>query len=262
MQKLVFKIPTSWNSLSNNQLIKISLLLFSKQDTKLIDYKLFKVFVNYKWFKFKLLKKIILLFKVRQVSEIKKHFNFFYKKQDLTRFIPAVKINSKKYFAPADRLTNFTIGEFSVCEDLYLGYLRNANNKEANFGESYLQYLFAVLYINSKNKVRPIFNKDLLEEMVAKTEAVKTKYLYAALLSYKGCRDAISSNKKYKHIFPKPKEATKQIIQIPQSSGFSDVILSFSNKVFGDYHKTFKTNLYTFLDGYEMALSNLPKDQK
>lgn len=258
MQKLRFNISDSWNALSNKQLLKISLLLFKKQNTQLIDYKLFKVFVNYKWYKIKLFKKINTLFKSRQVSEIKKSFSFIYQKQDLTRFISTVKVKRKKYYAPSDRLTNLTIGEFSVCEDLYLGYLRNANTPEA---ESYLYFLFAVLYINSKNKVRPTFNKDLLEEMVTRTEAVKPKYLYAALLSYKGCRDAISNNKKYKHIFPKQKEEVKQIPkEIPQSSGFSDVILSFSNKAFGDYQTTFTTNLYTFLDGYEMALSSIPKE--
>lgn len=263
MRSIVFNIPGSWNSLSNQQLIKISLLFFSNQSSKIIDYALFKIFTNYKWYKIGLYRKIRFLFKNRQVSEIKNHFSFIYTKQDLTRFIPTIKIKKNTYYAPAERLTNISIGEFSVCEDLYLGYLRSVENKEHTNAESYLRYLFAVLYIPQETKIRPNFNKALLEDAVAETENVKQKYLLTTLLSYKGCRDAITNNAKYKHIFPKSEIKTEAINQhIPKSSGFSEVILSFSGKLFGEYDKTFNTNLFTFLDAYELTLQNLEKQQK
>lgn len=261
MKKIKFNIPNNWNSLTDQQLVKLSMLLFYAKNTKTIDYKIFKVFSNYKWYKFKLFRKIRLLFKTRQVSAIKKSFVFIYTKQNLTRFIPVIKINGKKYFAPAERLSNLSIGEFSVCEDLYLAYLRNVNNAATNYGETYLRYLFAVLYVGAKSKIRPNFNKDLLEDIVVKTDKIKTKHLLTTLLSYKGCRDAIVSNKKYKHIFPETKEDANQDTpkEIPQSSGFSDVILSFSGKLFGEYNKTYKTNVYTFLDAYEKEIATQPK---
>lgn len=261
MQNLSFKIPNQWNALSDKQLLKLSKLLFYAQNSKTIDYKMFKVFTNYKFYKFKLYRKIRTLFKVRQASEIKKSFSFIYTEQNLTRFIPVVKINRKKYYAPAERLTNLSIGEFSICEDLYLGYLRNVKNADADFGIGYLHYLFAVLYVSSKSKIRPAFNKELLEDLVNNTNKVSQNTLFATLLSYKGCRDAIVNNAKYKYIFPNNKtEATENTPkEIPKSSGFSDVILSFSGKLFGEYDKTYHTNLYTFLDAYEKTLQTLQK---
>ncbi len=258
--KIKFNIPISWNNLTNAQLLKISKLFFSSKKTILFDYNLFKIMANCKWYKFLLLRKIILLFKNVPITEIKNSFGFIYKEQNLTRFIPVVKIGRKKYYAPADRLTNLSIGEFSLCEDLYLGYLRNCKNSKTNYGQSYLIYLFAVLYINNKSAVRPKFRRELLPNLVSEIENVPTKYLLATLLSYKGCRDAITANKKYKHIFPNKKTEPNTVLKIPASSGFSDVILSFSNKLFGDYNSTFTTNLYTFLDGYELTIKNIPKD--
>lgn len=257
---LKFNIPTNWNSLSNAQLLKIAKLFFSNKKTIFFDYTLFKIMTNYKWYKLWLLRKIILLFKNVPVKTIQEDFNYIYKEQNLTRFIPVIKIGKKKYYAPANRLSNLSIGEFSVCEDLYLGYLRNCKNSKSNYGKSYLLYLFAVLYINSSKAKRPAFSRDNLQFMVAKIEKVPNKYVLAALLSYKGCRDAIASNPKYKHIFPNKKTEPKTVLKIPASSGFSDVILSFSNKIFGNYHETFKTNVYTFLDGYELTIANTPKN--
>lgn len=266
MKKIKFNIPTNWNQLTDGQLLKIAKLFFSKQPTILFDYKLFKIMTNYKWYKIKLFRKIVILFKNVPIESLKETFHFVYKKQDLTRFIKVVKIRSKwykkplKYYAPANRLTNLSIGEFAITEDLYLGYLRNCKSSKTNYGYSYLIYLFAVLYITNSNPKRPKFSKDQLELMVNEVSKVPKKNVLACLLSYKGCRDAIATNKKYKHIFPTKKTNPKAKLKIPASSGFSDVILSFSNKLFGNYHETYETNLLTFLDGYEIELKKIPKD--
>lgn len=265
MKIINFKIPTTWNSLTDKELINIALLFYTNVPEKIIDYKLFQIFTDYKWYKFKLYRKINKLFKLRTVSNIKEHFQFIYRNQNLTRFVAKVKINRKPYFAPADKLKNLTIGEFSVTEDLYLGYLRNAKNKNANYGESYLRHLFAVLYSEVPYK-RPDFHKDELSKKVVDQEKIQYKYLLTTLLSYMRCREQITSNKKYSHIFPKQKESTtpedSKTNEIPKSSGYSNIIMGFSSKIFGDYNATFNTNLYTFLDGYELFLANQPKDKQ
>ena len=253
-------VTTNWNDLTNTQLKKVAKLFFTPQKNEAIQaFRIFKIVSNYKWYKFKLLRKIVTLFKVRTLTKIKQTYSFLFQKQDLTRFIKSVRIGFKKYYAPADRLNNLSIGEFSVCEDLYLGYLRNANKPEVS--NTYLQYLFAVLYINNKKSVRPQFQKESLDTLVDHISKVKQTYLLTTLLSYKGCRDAIVKNPKYRAIFPKPKESEqnqpKKALEIPTSSGWSDVILSFSGKLFGDYQKTYNTNLYTFLDAYEKELETI-----
>ena len=264
--KIKFDIPINWNRLTDHQLLKVATLFFSPKEAFLFDFILLKIMTNHKWYKPWLIGKIILLFKNVPIKTIKEHYGFIYKEQNLTRFIPVVKIKGKwykkaiKYYAPTDRLTNLSVGEFSVCEDLYLGYLRNCKNSKTNFGQSYLIYLFAVLYLKSGLAKRPKFQKENLENFVSAVQNVPKKYLLATLLSYKGCKDAIATNPKYKHIFPRKKTDPKTVLKIPASSGFSDVILSFSGKLFGDYDKTFTTNLYTFLDGYEIILKNMPKE--
>lgn len=94
--KVKFNIPVSWDKLSDTQLLKVSKLFFSNKKTILFDYCLFKAMANHKWYKFLLLRKIILLFKNVPIAEIKNSFGFIYKEQNLTRFIPVVKIGRKK----------------------------------------------------------------------------------------------------------------------------------------------------------------------
>lgn len=255
--KLKFNIPTNWNKLSDKQLYKVANLMFSKLPTVYFDYKLFTILANRKWWKFRLIWKINILFKQVPIKTIKEDFSYIYKNQNLTRFINKVKINKVIYYAPSNRLTNLSIGEFSVCEDLYLKYLQNCKNSKSNFGYTYALALFSVLYIPEASAKRPEFLKELLNEKIKKTADVNKKYVLAALLSYKGCREAITSNKKYKHIFPDRKARPKSPLKFPSSSGFSDIILSFSGKQFGSYLETFNINLYTFLDGFEVELKKL-----
>ncbi len=255
---LKFNLPTDWNSLSNQQLLKLASLMFGKKSIPRVyfDYKIYCILSKRKWYKWLLNWKIKILFRQVSILTIKEYFSFIYNKQNLTRFIPVVKIKTK-YYSPSSRLVNLSIGEFAICEDLYLHYLRNCKNSKTNFGYTYALALFSVLYINSESKKRPDFVKDLMQEKLNEIQNVPQKYVMACLLSYRGCKEAIATNPKYKNIFPKPKTEQKTIAEIPVSSGFSNLILSFAGNQFGNYNETFKTNLYTFLDNYEEELSRL-----
>lgn len=249
--KLVFNIPGTWNELSDSQLKKVAKLCFSKLPSLFFDYALLKILLKIKWYKFKLRRRFLVLLKVMSLSEIKTHYKDFYETQNLTRFISSVKIKEVKYNAPSDRLGNISIGEFSVLEDLYLGYLNTKDDSSKNYGYDYLLYITAVLYTSNKNGTRPFFNKELLANKVKTFKKVEKEIVYAGFLSYMGCRDYIASLPKYALIFPKSKNNTKKM---PTSSGIGDLILSMSAGTFGDYDKTYRTNLYTFLDDYSKKL--------
>lgn len=258
-KKLTFSFPETWNKLTNKQLIKVAKLFFSKNSTVIFDEKLFKILVNCKWYKFRLRRKIILLFKNVPLSEIKKHYFDFYENQNLTRFISSFKLGKHKYYAPLDRLSNLTIGELSVAEDLFLGYQNNAENKAEDYGSEYLRYLTALLYVQSNSPTRPKFIKENLSSQVEKLKKLKPEIVFATALSYKGCKDYISSLPKYKKIFPKVKKSKAKTQKLKKSSsGLGDLILAMSGKTFGDYEQTFNTNVYTFLDNYVRELNALP----
>ena len=263
MSRLKFKIPTSWNQLSNKQVTKVANLFFSEKTGVLFDVSLFLILLNHTWYKIRLSNKIRKLFKNVTVSEIKESYRFLYTKMAITRFLPVIKIKNKTYFSPGERLSNITIGEFAICEDLFLQFQTLSGKKEANFGLEYLQYLTAILYVNSADGNRPAFIKNRLDQRAKPFYKAKKKHLYATALAYKGCKDHITSLAKYAAIFPKPKQdlETPKDRKTITNSGLGDLILSFSGGVFGDYEKTFNTNLYLFLDNYAKHLKQKPKDE-
>jgi hypothetical protein len=263
VKTLKFETPTSWNQLSNKQVTKVAKLFFSEKTGVIFDVSLFKIILNHQWFKFKLSNKIAKALKVVPLSEIKENYYFLYKSMTLTRFLPVLKIKKNSYFAPADRLSNITIGEFAICEDLFINFQNLNTNPEENFGLEYLQYLTAVLYVNSSDGHRPEFIKNRLDQHAKPFYTIQKKYCYAAALAYKGCKEHIANLNKYAAIFPKPKETelNSNNRKKATNSGLGDLILSMSGGVFGDYQKTFNTNLYLFLDHYAKHLKQKPKDE-
>jgi hypothetical protein len=263
VKTLKFKTPANWNQLSNRQVTKVANLFFSEKTGVIFDVSLFKIILNHQWYKFKLSNKIAKALKVVPLSEIKENYYFLYKSMTLTRFLPVLKIKKNSYFAPADRLSNITIGEFAICEDLFINFQNLTTNQEENFGLEYLQYLMAVLYVNSSDAKRPDFVKNRLDQQAKPFYKLNKKYCYATALAYKGCKEHIANLPKYAAIFPKPKETDLQSKQRKKliNSGLGDLILSLSGGVFGDYEKTFNTNLYLFLDHYAKHLKQNPKDE-
>ncbi|SEC46879.1 hypothetical protein SAMN04489761_3078 [Tenacibaculum sp. MAR_2009_124] len=248
--KIELQIPNTWNELSDSQLKQVARLYFSQSNPILFDIAMFKILVKCKWYKLRLRRQVLKLLNIVSLSELKTHYRDFYKSQNLTRFIKQVHIQRKSFVSPSDRLGNITIGEFSVLEDLYLGYLNNKDNEKEDYGYEYLLYMFAVLYV-PKAIERPTFKKELLSQKAEQFRKVKKEEILSCLLSYMGCRDYIASIPKYAAIFPKGENKSKKI---PTSSGIAELIIDVSGSTFGDYHKTFKTNLYTFLDDYAKKL--------
>ncbi|PKH50870.1 hypothetical protein CXF68_09300 [Tenacibaculum sp. Bg11-29] len=257
--KLKFKMPTSWNELTDIQLNKIAILFFSETSDILFDVALFKILNKYAWYKLKLRIKIKLLLKNVPMIDIKNLYLNFYTKQNLTRFISEVKANRKTYYAPADRLTNLTIGEFSMCEDLFLSFQNNINNKAAGYGVPALRWLAAVLYSDQKI-IRADLDKNQLPFLVQDFKNVPVGFLYSMALSYKGCKDYIASLEKYKIIYPAPKTEDKPPKKLTSANINKLIMAVADNGIFGTYKENFTTNIYTFLDYYAEKLKTIPKD--
>ena len=238
-------IPTTWNDLSDNQLKRLAGVFHSKKN-KIQDVLVFFTLLNIKWWQFRKAYKASIVLKNVGISELKKHYNFIYKKQERTKFISCFKIKNKQLFAPNERITNLTVDEFAHAEDLYLGWHKTKDIE-------YLQYLTAVLYREKDTKgKRLVFDKTELEERAKALRKTDKNIFLATALTYQGCREYLYTQ------FPKVFPVNNKKQQAPNSSGFGKLILHLSGAKFGAHNETKNTNVYTFLSEFEEQLKNQP----
>lgn len=239
--------PTSWNTIPQQQLLKIAPLFSSDLKGKQFDLQLLLLLLNVKWWQFRKHRKVNALLSNRVLADIKQHYEFMYTSCSLTTFIGPLKINRKLWYPCDDRFSNLSIGEFSVTEDLFLQW-HNTNNIE------YLRYLAAVIYQPVDALNRAVFEKKYLESNYKRLAKLNTNQLLAIGLSYRGCKSQLA--KKYKKVFPAPKKSTETpTVKIKQNTtGLSKVTLQMAGGKFGAYNETNNTNVYVFLDEFTEQL--------
>lgn len=238
MKKVNLTIPKSWDDLSPTQLKKIGVLFHQQNSLTAVNYLILKILLNVKWYSF--YKKIQIHQLLRQVplSVLSNYWHYLTLDCTRTNFIPI-----KGYNAPGSRIHNLTIGEFAVTEDLFKQYLQTQNN-------TYLKYLTAVLYTQQKGMLRPTFNKEMLNVLVAKLPKINHPTLYAVALCYMGSRNSLI--KKYPLAFPADSSVSES-----ETSGLNPVILQMAGKKFGTYNQTNQTNVYLFFEEYQENLKQL-----
>lgn len=240
-------IPTSWNALNDWQLIKIASALYSGKSKTTIDYKVFFALLDVRFWQLLKRRKALKVIRDISFSELKNHYQWLYNSLGLTSFVNSIKIKSKRFYGPADRISNLTINEFSHADDLYLGW---CNTKDVE----YLQYLAAVLYrqLNDNGKRAP-FDKTELENNAKQFSKIDHRILVAVLLSYQGSRKYLISQ--FPLVFPLAKKTNNET---PKSSGFGKITLHLSGGKFGNYNETSNTNVYTFLSDFSEQLKTKP----
>lgn len=240
------KTPESWNDLNIRQLKKIAAILHANLSGVFFDYRMFIALLGVRWWQF--VKKWKALKTIRNVgfSSLKEHYNWLYSSCSLTTFIPTIKTKSKTLHAPADRIYNLTVNEFSHADDLYLGWFKTQDFE-------YLQYLAAVLYREiGKDGKRVAFDKTELEARAKYLSKIDQQTLLAISLSYQGSRSYMIAQ--FPIVFPKPKGKAKP----PNNSGFGKLVLHLSGGKFGTHNETKNTNVYTFLSEFEEQLKKKP----
>lgn len=234
--KLNIKIPKSWNELSDAQFKKLAVLLYSDKKGKIFDTKCFFILLNISWWQIKKGNNINYVLTQISIKELKKHFSWFYKSNERTIF--PEKING--YFAPLNKITNLTVDEFSIADDLHIKW-RETQDKEC------LVYLVAVLY--SKNKQpREVFDKNNLPEKIKHFKNVPLPILYCVELAYFGCKTNLV--KRFPKAFPK---GIKKVSRTKY--GFAKVVLQMAGGKFGNHEQTKATNIYTFLEEFTENLN-------
>lgn len=149
--------------------------------------------------------------------------------------IKSFRLHFRKYYGPADKLTNLTAHEFfNICEPLYWQFKTTGD-------EHKLTALCAVLY---RQKRKGVIDDDIREEITdagiglraRRFKKLPLNYKLAILFNYEGCRNFIVSN----HSIAFDGKAGK-------SKKRGDVTLALAGGPLGDHPSTKKTNLYTFL---------------
>ena len=246
--KINLNIPTSWNALNSRQLKKIAYYSQSNLSGVFFDYKVFIALLDVKWWQLYKKWKAIKTIKNVGFSTLKQHYSWFSNNLSLTTFIPTIKTKDHLLHAPANRINNLTVNEFSHADDLFIGW----HNKK---DYEYLHYLAAVLYRElDTNGKRVLFDKTELDQRANALKKLDKKTLLAIALSYQGSRTYLVAQ--FPLVFPKPKD--KATTKTPTHSGFGRIVLHLSGGKFGTHNETKNTNVYTFLSEFEEQIKQKP----
>ena len=249
--KLKITIPQTWNSCTDAQLKKLALLINSGITGNHFDLKCFKILINASWWQLykKALHRCILSYE--PIPKIKADFDFIYKSNTLTRFPKLQPINKQQYFPPLPQISNLSIGEMAIADDLHIKW-RATQDIEC------LYYLAATLYVNQEQP-RPPFDKNDLSFKEPLFRNLSMCELLVIEQAFHGCKEHLA--KKFPMVFPtknQPKYAVTLNLSKGKSSQFPKLILELSGGKFGTHEQTSRTNCYTFLAEFE----NLLKAQK
>lgn len=242
--KLTLKIPSSWNQCSDKQLYKIALLIHSGLDNVKFENKCFKILANCKWYQ--IYKRMLTIFILSNIPirELKQDFQFIFDSNTLTRF---PKLKNKKLNSPLEHMSNLTIAEMAVADDLHIKW-RNTHQVEN------LHYLAATLYV-ANQQPRPVFDKNNLPKAVKQFQKLSLAELLVIEMAFAGCKEFMADM--FPTVFPKRTEnTTNKKTKKVTSSQFPKLILELSGGKFGNHQQTQQTNCYTFLAEFENLLKN------
>lgn len=236
-----FKMPTSWDELSLSQLERMALLFNTVKPSAKFDLQVLYILLDIKWWEFSKKAKLRIVIWNVPMSDLRVNFDFIYSKIDRTAFAPLIKLNKTVYFAPQDRLANFSVKEFAVADDLHLQW-RLTKNIE------FLHYLAAVLY--TPNKSRADFDKHALHDQALLFKKMKMSKLLAMEIAYFGCKKNLE--KRFPKVFPEPSPGASK----PKKKyGFGKVILSMTKGDLSKLDTIEKVNVFTFLEQFEEDLT-------
>lgn len=241
-------LPTSWNELSENQLVKLSLLFSKKRTVARFHRDVFFILMDVGTWNFKKRYNASLVLKELPLSKLIKYFEFIYEQSTRTVFPKKIKLKGKVFHAPMDRLQNLSASEFSAADDLHNRYL----GKQELI---YLKYLTAVLYVEKKHP-RPVFDKLALEDKMLFFNDMREEDLISIHLAYQGCKNHIV--KKYEKIFPKSVKAKAS----GKKFGFGKVIQKMTAGDLSKLELLENINIYKFLDQFQDDLEEASKSKR
>lgn len=259
---LNFNIPTNWNDLSERQRVKISDLVFSAEEGSGGVYfaALYYLFCPSKSFSFGGLKEnykfLRLILQVR-FSDLIPHIEFIFKDLSLTKFPEYVTVDGKKYYGPADRLSNISIDELNFAYNFFFDWITSKDTAA-------LDRLITVIYRPARQKkrgdIRELFDKENVMKRGKVFPKLPLDQKIAIGLAFKGSVDYMFA--KFPVLFPpskekKPDKKPKYHSMVPMINA----MFLYENQPLGPRKDVIKTNAYVFFDiAQETVIANKKRE--
>lgn len=256
MKQIKITIPDQWNNLSDQQLFAFHKLMLKGIKGKKFDVKVFRLLAAKPWYFFKHKAKLTIVLANVPATELRNHIAFIYDTNTRTKFPKLRTRNSflKSRALPMESLSNMTVGEFSIADDLHIKW-------RVTQDVNYLHALAACLYSTATHP-RPEFDKNYIPFWMKHFAKLPLPQLLAIEQAFHGTKEGMAAM--YKNVFPKPKEATSEApAPNPRAySEFPQFITMMAGGKFGNYEQTMRTNIYTFLSELESHIKELKKNRK
>ncbi|MBC7615344.1 MAG: hypothetical protein H7202_04695 [Pedobacter sp.] len=240
-----FKGPSNWEEITPKQLRtwgKVCLMRAKVDDAmKAISF----IFFNIK-------REIFEQLDEGQHHQIHYKIGFLRKNDCYFWIIPSFWFMLRKYYGPANRLSNLTINEYRLTDLYYQLYI---STNDPNF----LNLLIATLYRPKRKKASHNDLREDYQEIIAVKRAKLFKWLpgslkYAILFNYEGCRFYIHGHPKFSKLFKKGSAGNKKELY-----DYDVMIQTVAGGAFGNYKETGAINLYTFLEHVVRQIEEVEK---
>lgn len=259
---LNFNIPTNWNELSERQRVKISDLVFSAEEGSKGIYfaALYHLFCpSVRWSLAGLKENYKFLRMILQVrfSDLIPHIEFIFKDLSLTKFPKYVTIAGKRYYGPANRLSNVSIDELNFAYRFYFDWITTKD-------VTALDRLVTVIYRPARKKkrgdIREPFDKENVMSRGTVFPQLPLDQKIAIGLAFKGSVDYMFA--KFPVLFPPSKE--KKPAKKPKYHSMVPMINAmflYENQPLGPRKDVIKTNAYVFFDiAQETVIANQKRE--
>lgn len=253
-------IPQKWNDLSEQQAKNISYILYCTQRS-IINVPKQAIIVQTAAYincakellRHNRFKAIRVALKELTVEAYKPFTEFIFNQIELQVF-PETFALKKTLYAPAFRLRNLTIEEFSFADSLYFRFKTTNDVK-------YLNLLCSVLYRQkadnpSQTDIRTPYNRLLAEQNYSDFANLPIRDKIVVAFAYEGSRNHLVSL--YPNVFPKSNSKPNPN-QKPKYTPFGELIAAKINYDPSKLPTTNKTNIYSFFSVYENELKQIKK---
>lgn len=240
-----YSMPTAWNELSGDQLVKCLQVISSDWSTDKKELALLRILTGISRWRF-------LFADVDELAEFFYLLEFLFQDNKLTKnLLPAYD----SLYGPGDNFCNLVVSEFIFAEDFYQKYKEQNNPVD-------LDNLIAVLYrpgkpfllynytTNPDGDYRKKFNDHLVEYYASKIRKWPIEVKNAILHYYEGCHRQLTEA--YGDVFGGSGEPAKR--------GMLSVVVSMAeNGTFGNFAQVEGLLLHTFMIGLSEAIDKASK---
>lgn len=257
-------IPTNWNELSQQQAKNISYIIHCTQRSiinlphqefaisGLAYVKCAKELLRHNKYK-----AIRIALQELTLSAYKPFVQFLFKNVELQEFPDTYKFKKTTLHAPAVRLRNLTVEEFSFADALYFRYKTTNDVK-------YLDLLCSTLYrpeatAPNPTDIRTPYNRLLAETHYDNFKNLPLKEKIVVAFAFEGSRNHLVNQ--FPNVFPKAKTSANPKAK-PTTPKYTPIGQLISNKIDYDPSKlqiANQTNVYSFFSVYEAELIEIKK---